>query len=299
MAGGYHGADPNRNDQSGRAGTPGGGGRGAFGGDRGGLGMGGQMQRNRLGEIARIGQATGMSPMAGRGGVSPAGRVSNVLGGMTRDYQNRGMGIPGQAANMIGSALGFNEQAPTMQAALDRVRGMPAGTALDTRANWGWDPAGLAGTLGGAAVGMPAGGGMIADLVSRGLGRPFEVGLGPQVFGGPGGAPSMPSRQAADRAFAAQGGPGAPRTGPAGGRDRAAPALAAKSIPAPGMPGGQQTQKAQALAQKQAQQPRTFNPYPGALPPGLGGTISVPKPGQLGPGIGAALPPNYFMSQMT
>lgn len=201
-------------------------------------------------------------------------------------------------ANPAASLAGFNQMDPTRPGF--SKPGMPGMTG---RANWGWDPAGLAGSIAGGALGAPVGGGLIADLISRGLGRPFEQNLGPDVFGGssPAGISTAGGQRGPATAVASkQGGTGAGQRSAGAGTTRTPQAT------------GQAAQAAvQQAAQKAAAAPvggniGTFNPYPGAMPPGLGGQVKMPsayyKQG-VTPVPAGQIPkipkvPNYFMDQM-
>lgn len=178
-------------DAKGNAGYGGGGTRGG-----GGFGSGsgnqvaavqGQMHKNRQAQIAQTAKKTGTgTTQIGNSGRTEGGLVHDTFAGMGRDYRNDGAGIGDSIANRIASLLGFNEQRPTMQTAVDRVRGTanPTQNGLDNRAGWGFDPAGLIGGGLGMAAGLPFGGGFIADMISSQMGRPLEIGMGPSVFGG-------------------------------------------------------------------------------------------------------------------
>jgi hypothetical protein len=82
--------------------------------------------------------------------------------------------------NWLASFAGFNEINPLEDKSYN-LPGNPAGQG----ANWGFDPAGLIGSLIGMGVGLPFGGGVIADFISRMFGRPLEIPIGPSVFGAP------------------------------------------------------------------------------------------------------------------
>ena len=180
------GVRPDREVAAARAGGGFSGGRGSVGG---GMSSADQRHRNRAAEIARVGALTGRSTRpSGNTGVSPAGRVSSAALGMSRDYRNVGNTGVENFGNRLASLLGFNEQRPSLQAAAARVDQTPAGVPTDTRANWGFDPAGLIGGAVGAGFGVPFTG-FAADYLSKLAGRPLEIGMGPSVFGG---GPSMP-----------------------------------------------------------------------------------------------------------
>jgi hypothetical protein len=82
--------------------------------------------------------------------------------------------------NFFASWAGFNEINPLEDPTYNTPEN-PAGFG----ATWGFDPAGLIGSLAGMAVGLPFGGGILGDLISRVLGRPLEIPIGPSVFGAP------------------------------------------------------------------------------------------------------------------
>lgn len=166
-------------------------GRTSGGGNRSGGGTGrgdpssDQRHRNRLAEIDRVARATGTSATpVGNTGVSMAGRVSSALQGMARDYRDVGNTPVENFGNRLASLMGFNQQRPTMQGALDRVNQTPTGQVTDRRAGWGFDPAGLIGSALGMATGIPFGPGLVFDQLSQMAGRPMEIGMGPSVFGG-------------------------------------------------------------------------------------------------------------------
>jgi hypothetical protein len=143
------------------------------------------MHKNRQNEIARTAQQTGArTSQIGNSGRTEAGLVHDVFGGMGRDYRNEGSSFLDKVGNRIASLAGFNEQAPTKQAALDRVRGTanPTQNGLDNRAGWGFDPVGVLSGLGGMALGVP-GLGLVGDYISQQMGRPLEISMGPDVFG--------------------------------------------------------------------------------------------------------------------
>jgi len=184
--GGEGGARGGRDPNAGSSGPKGGGTGNA------GLGSGSQRHRNRQAEISRVAKATGTSSTpVGNTGVSKAGRVSSTALGMSRDYRNTGNSAWDNGWNRVASLLGFNEQRPSLKSALDRVNSTPAGQNTDTRAGWGFDPAGLIGGAVGMGLGLPFGGGFIADQLSSLAGRPMEIGLGPSVFGGGWNMPSF------------------------------------------------------------------------------------------------------------
>jgi hypothetical protein len=96
-----------------------------------------------------------------------------------RDFRNEGNSFGDDLGNMIAGFMGLNEQDPTVPGFSQP--GMPGTTG---RANWGLDPAGALGGAAGMALGVPFVGGFLADQLSAALGRPLEVSLGPDVFGG-------------------------------------------------------------------------------------------------------------------
>lgn len=158
---------------------------GGGGGPRGGgMSSGDQRHRNRLAEIARVGAITNRSTApSGNTGISPAGRVSSAALGMSRDYRNVGNSLGENFGNRLAGLFGFNEQRPSLAAAAARVDETTPGMVTDRRAGWGFDPAAMIGSIGGAALGIPFAG-FATDYLSKLAGRPMEIGMGPSVFGG-------------------------------------------------------------------------------------------------------------------
>jgi hypothetical protein len=107
-------------------------------------------------------------------GVSPADITAAATAYAQRlnDYTDRDNSTGEDIANYVASFFGFNEIAPSLDF-----------SNLNPNADWGFDPAGLIGSIVGSALGLPVGGGIIADFISKSMGRPLEMNLGPSVFG--------------------------------------------------------------------------------------------------------------------
>ncbi len=99
-----------------------------------------------------------------------------------RDYQGRGDSFIDRVGNAFAGAFGFNEMDPTRPG-----YSAPGRPGMTGRADWGFDPVGLAGGLAGSAFGIP-GLGFVADQLSSLAGRPLEMNMGPSVFGGQSGS---------------------------------------------------------------------------------------------------------------
>lgn len=106
-------------------------------------------------------------------GVSPTDitKAAEAYAQRLNDYNDRYNTFGEDVGNFFASWLGFNEIAPTLDF-----------NNLNPLADWGFDPAGLIGGLVGMGFGLPFGGGIIADLISRMLGRPLEMNLGPSAL---------------------------------------------------------------------------------------------------------------------
>jgi len=188
------GRDPNAGGRSG--------GRGGGTGNAGERGTLSQQQDRRNTEAAR--RAGNSAP-----GVRGAGGGSFVGGtGLTRDKMRtqdqiganvskalndqRGVGdsFLDRIGNMIAGAFGFNEMDPTRPG-----YSAPGRPGMTGKADWGFDPVGLAGGLAGSAFGIP-GLGFVTDQLSSLAGRPLEINMGPSVFGGMpfGGGPLSPGQ---------------------------------------------------------------------------------------------------------
>ena len=95
------------------------------------------------------------------------------MGTAYADYKNYNNTMMEDVGNFLASMAGFNEINPTKE---------PIGNFVkQDQADWGFDPAGLIGSAVGSAAGLPFGGGLTVDLISRALGRPLEINLGPDV----------------------------------------------------------------------------------------------------------------------
>lgn len=103
--------------------------------------------------------------------------TAGAFGRAARDYLGSDDDIGDRISNALAGSFGFNERNPFTDKTYSG----------GTRSNWGLDPAGLIGGAVGTAFGIP-GVGLAADKLSSLLGRPFEIGLGPDVLGGFGGA---------------------------------------------------------------------------------------------------------------
>lgn len=181
------------------------------------------------------------------------------IGQALRDYRGDDDSFIDKIGNFLAGLGGLNEMDPTKPGF--SKPGMPGRTG---QANWGWDPAAAIGGAAGLGIGFP-GLGLFADQISAALGRPFEMNMGPSVFGSGGGRSAAP----------AGGG-----TGMGGGRSGAPHSTGNPFILKPPAPAPQPV----AMPAKPAPMPAVSKtPYTGA----------VPMPGQV------KLPQNYFLSQLT
>lgn len=96
------------------------------------------------------------------------------------DYSNVKNTTGEDIGNFIAGMLGFNEQQPG-------YTGKDVLNNPSKRTTWGYDPAGMIAGLAGSALGVP-GLGLIANQISKYSGRPLEIGMGEDVFGGSEGA---------------------------------------------------------------------------------------------------------------
>jgi hypothetical protein len=97
-------------------------------------------------------------------------------------------GVINELGHMLGGAVGLGEREESLSETADDMsqpdyNGPAPGTPDDNRAQWGWDPVSAIAGIGGMLAGLPFGPGLIADQVSAGLGRPFDIDLGPDVIG--------------------------------------------------------------------------------------------------------------------
>lgn len=187
-AGGLAGGDDRGADEGGPGSAAGEGGASS---DAGSAGHGGNYGGRGGGATDRGGDTAGDSGAGLPGGAS--GAYNSKPNVMSRspitgqqlerqaDFHNVGNSTLDNIGNYAASLLGFNEIDPT----LSGRKALAGGTLPGMQADWGFDPAGLIGGVGGAALGAP-GLGVVADLVSQRLGRPLETNLGPNVFGGSG-----------------------------------------------------------------------------------------------------------------
>jgi len=100
--------------------------------------------------------------------------------GRVNDYNNVGNDFLDRVGNFLAGQLGLNEIDPIAS----NVEALKSGQRPGTNADWGFDPAGLMGSAVGMAFGVPLVG-TATDWVSKKLGRPLEMNLGPSVFGSP------------------------------------------------------------------------------------------------------------------
>jgi hypothetical protein len=142
-------------------------------------GQGGRGGNTFSGQTPMGNSTTADQQMAEKYGVTP-----DRYNQETADYRDRltdAMNSDNTTAedlgNLVAGFLGFNEQTPDQ---IDFDPTKPVGP----RADWSWDPVGVAAGVGGGFIGAP-GLGMITDQVSQQLGRPLSISLGPDVFGGP------------------------------------------------------------------------------------------------------------------
>lgn len=98
------------------------------------------------------------------------------MGNAYADYKDYSNSFAEDVGNFLASYAGFNEINPTKQSIKNFVS--------QDQADWGFDPAGLIGSVAATAAGVPVGGGLAADMISQALGRPLEVNLGPDVLKG-------------------------------------------------------------------------------------------------------------------
>ena len=127
-----------------------------------------------------FGNQSGNSGLA-RGGSNPLAdraRAEALRRSALPDYEDRAgeSWFERNVWNPLASGFGFNERNPYRE---------PLGTTTPGKANWGFDP--LPGALGLVGMGLGAPGlGLLGELGSRAMGRPAEINLGPDVFGGEG-----------------------------------------------------------------------------------------------------------------
>lgn len=135
-------------------------------------GAGGYMSpTGRLAQRADVQAAT-----RGRATDAQADAAARAWADRISDYRNTYNSPTENFGNFVAGLLGFNERVPSFDPSLRNTQ---------TRADWGWDPAGFLGGMVDRAFGLPIGPfGFIADRISAGLNRPLEIGLGPDVFGG-------------------------------------------------------------------------------------------------------------------
>ncbi|HWA43389.1 MAG TPA: hypothetical protein VHA10_09285 [Hypericibacter adhaerens] len=144
------------------------------------------------GSISRsgVGSATAADKMVADSlGLSPDayGGLAGAYRDQVTDSYDDGFG------GLLDSLFGLREKLDYDRALEAAQNATQTGTAIDPTAgmaSWGFDPAGLIGGLAGMALGVP-GLGLAAAQISDLLGRPAEIGLGPDVFGGSTGSPSM------------------------------------------------------------------------------------------------------------
>lgn len=145
-------------------------GRGGWSGPTGMRGAGGFMSPDgRLSQRADV--------QARRPGTTDAdaNRAARAWANRISDYRNTYNSGWDNVGNIVAKALGFREIAPAFDVG-----------NLNNQADWGFDPAGGIAGFAGSAFGGPIAGllaGRAASSLSSLVGRPFEINLGPSVFG--------------------------------------------------------------------------------------------------------------------
>lgn len=122
------------------------------------------------------------------GGLAAKPEGVGVPSSAMRDYRNIDNTPLDDFGNFLAGLFGFHEMNPNAA----RSKTTPGSSVPGVGADWGFDPVGLIAGGIGTGFGVPAMG-FVGDQLSSWAGRPFEINMGPSVFGGRASVPGAPS----------------------------------------------------------------------------------------------------------